>query len=453
MRLNSRKKAAIMLAAAMTVSVLPMAAFAEEGETEEFQTDAEVEEEGSTEAFEQTYSYSEPFDENGYFKGVTALDYVTLGTYAGMEIALEDIIPGEEDIMAELQSLVDSNTTTEQITDTSRRVEDGDTVNIDYEGKMDGVAFEGGTATGTDVTIGVTNFIEGFLDQLIGHTPGETFDIDVTFPDPYYNNPDFSGKPAVFTITINHIVESVVPDLDDELIADATSGEFATVEEYREHVGMELQNTNLQDAILAKLFEESEVSEVPQSVIDALYTQQYQQLSEQASYYGMTLEDMLAYYGMTLDDLNAELMAEAEEFGNRFLVIQAVREDAGLELTSEKAMEMLDAGEELYDMYVSIYGEPYIFFSESTDLVLDYLVENANVTGAEEIEELISEADEEAVSEAEEAAEEVVSEAEEAAEEAVSEAEEAVEEAVSEAAEAAEELVSEAVEEAESAAE
>ena len=101
-----------------------------------------------------------------------------------------------------------SHTYTNEVTD--RAVKDGDTLNIDYVGTVDGVAFEGGSTDGkgTQVTIGVTSYIDDFLEQLIGHRPGETFDIEVTFPDPYENNPDLAGKDAVFTVTVNHIVET-----------------------------------------------------------------------------------------------------------------------------------------------------------------------------------------------------------------------------------------------------
>ena len=386
---RNRKTMSVMLAAALSVSMFQAAVLAEEPETEEYiESSEEEEEEASTEAADEGFDYSEPFDENGYFKGITALDYVTLGKYIGIKVVRDDITASEEDIMAQVQSLVDNFTTSEQVTDTSRRVVDGDTLSIDFEGKMDGVAFDGGTAQGQEVTIGVTNFIEGFLDQLIGHTPGETFDIDVTFPDPYYNNPDFSGKPAVFTITINYILEDIVPDIDDDLISMGTYGQYETLEDYKAYLKETIEKDNMENVVLEQLFnEESEVSEVPQSVIDTLYNQQYAQLEDQATFYGMTVEDLLYYYGMTIDDLKAELYEEAEEYGQRFLVVQAIREDAGLEITTEKVMEMLDADESLYEMYVDMYGEPYIFFSESSELVLNYLVENAEIVDAEDVEE------------------------------------------------------------------
>lgn len=123
-------------------------------------------------------------------------------------------------MQSQIDKTLSSYTKTNQITDENRLIEDGDTVNIDYVGSVDGVEFEGGSTDGkgATVTIGVTNFIDGFLDQLIGHAPGENFDINVTFPDPYTNNTDLSGKDAVFNITINYIEEKITPEFDDDFI-------------------------------------------------------------------------------------------------------------------------------------------------------------------------------------------------------------------------------------------
>lgn len=122
---------------------------------------------------------------------------------------------------------------------------DGDTVNIDYVGSVDGVEFENGSTQnmGTSVTIGVTSYIDDFLEQLIDRLPGENFDIEVTFPDPYPNNPDLSGKDAVFNVTINYITETVAPELTDEFISEnltATYG-WTTVEEIREEFSKDLK--------------------------------------------------------------------------------------------------------------------------------------------------------------------------------------------------------------------
>lgn len=129
----------------------------------------------------QNFTYSDGLDENGYWDGVRALDYVTLPEdYASISLKKSDIEPTAEEVQSQIDNLLSQNTTTQQVTD--RAAADGDTVNIDYAGTVDGVAFTGGTYSGYSLTLGSGTFIDGFEDQIIGHTPGETFDVNVTFP-------------------------------------------------------------------------------------------------------------------------------------------------------------------------------------------------------------------------------------------------------------------------------
>ena len=188
-----RRFLAAALGISMAVAMTPAAAFAEETSTEEAtevvsevaSEDETGAEEESSEAETEAFDYSEGYDEKGFFEGVKALDYVPLLDYSHMELS-DEIIPSDEAVQSQIDKTLSSYTKTNQITDENRLIEDGDTVNIDYVGSVDGVEFEGGSTDGkgATVTIGVTNFIDGFLDQLIGHAPGENFDINVTFPDP-----------------------------------------------------------------------------------------------------------------------------------------------------------------------------------------------------------------------------------------------------------------------------
>ena len=122
----------------------------------------------------QNFAYSDGLDENGYWSGIRALDYVTLPEdYASIPLKKADIEPTEEEVQSQIDSLLSQNTTTQQITD--RAAADGDTVNIDYVGTVDGVAFTGGTYSGYSLTLGSGSFIDGFEDQIVGHKPCETF--------------------------------------------------------------------------------------------------------------------------------------------------------------------------------------------------------------------------------------------------------------------------------------
>ena len=193
----------------------------------------------SSQPAEETESldYSAGLDDNGRWEGITALDYVTLPQdYAAYPLPAEVTQVDDETIQSSLDVLPYNYATTEQITD--RAVENGDQVNIDYVGSVDGVEFEGGSTggAGTTVTAGSSNYIDDFLTQIIGHTPGETFNVEVTFPDPYQNNPDLAGKDAVFVTTINYIEETSVPELTDEFVAENLSEVYegaSTVEDVR----------------------------------------------------------------------------------------------------------------------------------------------------------------------------------------------------------------------------
>lgn len=169
---------------------------------------------GSTTAFD----YSAPLTDEGMWKDIKALDYVTLGDYKGISVPADVHNITDDAVQEQIDSILSDYATTNKVTD--RAIKDGDTVNIDYVGKVDGKEFDGGSTngSGTDVTIGTTQYIDDFIDQLVGHKPGDSFDVNVTFPDPYTSNTDLSGKDAVFATTINYISEKVNPDLTDDFV-------------------------------------------------------------------------------------------------------------------------------------------------------------------------------------------------------------------------------------------
>ena len=181
----------------------------------------------------QNFNYSDGLDEKGYWEGIRALDYVTLPEdFASVAIKRSDVEPTSEEVEEQISNLLSQHSSTEHITD--RAAADGDTVNINYVGSVNNVEFTGGSAENYDLTLGSGTFIDGFEDQIIGHKPGETFDVNVTFPDGYSDSTDasgnavkLSGQKAVFTVTLNYISESVLPELTDSWVAD-TFGAFGT---------------------------------------------------------------------------------------------------------------------------------------------------------------------------------------------------------------------------------
>lgn len=396
-----KKFLAAALGMSMAVSMTPAAAFAEETSTEEA-SEVSVEVESATEAEEESseeesFDYSAGYDEKGFFEGVHALDYITLLDYSSIELS-EEIIPSDETVQSQIDQTVSSYSTTNQITDSDRLIEDGDTVNIDYVGSVDGVEFEGGSTqgNGTPVTIGVTNYIDGFLDQLIGHAPGENFDINVTFPDPYKNNEELSGKDAVFNITINYIEETVIPEFDDDFIAENLP-DYESADAYRQSIYDNLYKQNMYNALFQYIVENSEIAEVPETVVDTVYNERYQYYSSIASMYGLDMDTFLSANGLT-EETFREM---CKTYAGNYLVLQAVMEDAGWEMDADTAKEALEFDDEDYESTVEYYGEPYVLFAASTDYVLGRLSENVTLVEMEEesSEEASEEASEEESSE------------------------------------------------------
>lgn len=224
---NFRRVAALGMAVGMTAVLAACGNTADTASSEAAESTAETAdtaEEASAETADAEYAYladfsfSDAFDENGYLKGVTATDYVTLpDDYADITISADLGQVSDDDINDYIDSNVLSNfATTNEVKD--RAAADGDTVNIDYVGRIDGVAFDGGDTkgSGADLTLGSGTYIDNFEDQIVGHTPGETFDVTVTFPEDY-GNEDLNGKEAVFETTLNYIKESVTPRADRRL--------------------------------------------------------------------------------------------------------------------------------------------------------------------------------------------------------------------------------------------
>lgn len=266
-----------------------------------------------------------------------ALDYVTLGQYTGFTLQGQSTEVTDDEVMASLNSSIGTDYYTEV---TDRPVQEGDVVNIDYTGKKDGKAFDGGTASGYDLTIGSNTFIDGFEDGLIGANTGDTLDLNLTFPDNYYSE-DLAGQDVVFTVTINSIRE--FPEITDDLINEITGGSYTTVDDYKTYLKDQLvqqkedaRESAIRSQILTKLMDTCTVDSDPDGLPDyytALYKRQYQTY---ASYYGINLEDMVESSGMTMDDFNTELEKEARVEMDQELILEAIEEKEKLEISDEE---------------------------------------------------------------------------------------------------------------------
>lgn len=339
-------------------------------------------------------NYSLGLTTDGRFEGIAAKDYVTLGQYTNLTYPEEVTSVKEEDIQTRIDSIMSSHTYTNEVTD--RAVKDGDTLNIDYVGTVDGVAFEGGSTdgNGTQVTIGVTSYIDDFLEQLIGHRPGETFDIEVTFPDPYENNPDLAGKDAVFTVTVNHIVETYTYELTDDFVADNLQADYGytSIADMREKIAADLHDTQVYNYMIETVLENCPVSEVPQKLVDNEITITVKRLKYQALQYNMDASTLFTYYGVADEDaFRTTYEEDIRERISQYLVMMAIAEDAGLIATEQDVkdyfLEEMDT--EDYSEYVKNYGYGYIYRAVTVNNVGNYLQEQNPAPAYASVEEII----------------------------------------------------------------
>lgn len=336
-------------------------------------------------AYLADFSFSDAFDENGYLKGVTAADYVNLpDDYADITISADLGQVSEDDITNYINTNVLASFATDtQVTD--RAAADGDTVNIDYVGRIDGVAFDGGDSQGNgyDLTLGSGTFIDGFEDQIVGHTPGETFDVTVTFPEGYSDSTDsegntvvLSGKKAVFSVTLNYISEKVLPELTDAWVAEnyGESDDVHTVEELKALYQKMLYNTNQQNAIMDDLLANSTFKELPKEVTDYQVNQCLNYYYTMANYYGYDLDSFVqTAAGYENADALLEGMSDSiTTYSKEALLYQAVAETLDIVPTQEQI--------DTYSSYTGTYGENYCTMVALMDAVTDALTESAVVS-------------------------------------------------------------------------
>lgn len=300
--------------------------------------------------------------------------YVKLGEYKGLEVERIVYTVTEEDIQNEIENLLYSYAETIDITD--RAAEDGDLVNIDYVGKIDGVEFDGGSEEDCEVEIGSDSFIDGFEEQLIGMKTGETKDITVTFPEPY--DGELDGKEAVFTITMNQIFELEMPEMNDAFVKENT--EYLTVAELEQGYREELQTMNDEDSnsmavydALYMIMDDSTISGYPEE----LYTETKEELKA-------SNEATAEMFGMTIEELFGEDYNEDEavlEYVNEKLVIYAIAEAEGLKVTDEEYQAYIDEnlvfyGYETQEEFEKDYSPESTKYEILYEKVMDFLIEN-----------------------------------------------------------------------------
>ena len=338
-------------------------------------------------AYLADFSFSDAFDENGYLKGVTATDYVTLpDDYADITISADLGQVSDDDINDYIDSNVLSNfATTNEVKD--RAAADGDTVNIDYVGRIDGVAFDGGDTkgSGADLTLGSGTYIDNFEDQIVGHTPGETFDVTVTFPEDY-GNEDLNGKEAVFETTLNYIKESVTPELTDDWVKEnlGESMSLNSVDELKAFVKSTMLYDNQASDVYTDLHDKaSYADELPQTALDYYRDVVLYRVYSYAKNYGTTMTTLLksGMFGTSYDSIDAyleDIQGSLNTITEQALLMQAVAEKTGFKC--DTATMNADFGRYYGttdpSQYVSAYGENYIKMNVLQSEVMQGLIDN-----------------------------------------------------------------------------
>ena len=262
---------------------------------------------------------------------------VKISNYKGMKIQQYAYTVKDEEVAAELARVQDRNARKVEITD--RAAQNGDIVNIDFVGTVDGVKFDGGEAEGFDLTLGSGQFIPGFEDQVVGMNIGETKDVNVTFPENYQAE-NLKGKAAVFAVKLNAIQGKELPELTDEFIKDATGSE--TVEEYKTKARERLQaqadrraNDQTENSILDAIAANAEV-EIPQAMIEREIDGLVQKFEYQLMYQGLKLQDYLDFLKVTVADFRKNYEEQAKKNVLNQLIISQLIKDEKLEATEEE---------------------------------------------------------------------------------------------------------------------
>lgn len=262
---------------------------------------------------------------------------VKISSYKGMKIKQYAYTVKDEEVDEDIQRLLDRNARKVAVSD--RAAQNGDIVNIDFLGTIDGVKFDGGEAEGYDLTLGSGQFIPGFEEQVVGMNIGDKKDVNVKFPDNYQAEA-LKGKPAVFAVTLNGIQAKELPELNDAFIKEATGSE--TVEAYKEKAKDRLQkqadrraNDETENSILEAIAANTEV-EIPQAMIEREIDSLVQKFEYQLMYQGMRLQDYLTFLKVTEADFRKNYATQAEKNVKSQLIISRIIKDEKIEATEEE---------------------------------------------------------------------------------------------------------------------
>ena len=286
-----------------------------------------------------------------YTAEVAVRPEVTLGKYMGVTVTKIDTSVSDEEVDAELENQRNKNARTVTVTD--RPVAEGDTAVIDFEGFVDGVAFEGGKGENHPLEIGSHTFIDTFEDQLVGKNTGDEVEVNVTFPEKY-QAADLAGKPATFKVKINEIKAKELPELDDEFAKDVS--EFDTLAEYKEDVKKNLTEKKAEDARRAKedaavdkVIENAQM-DIPEAMIETQTRQMLDDFARRMQSQGLSMEQYFQFTGQSVEKMMEDMKPQALKRIQTRLVLEKIAEVENIQPTEEEVNEEISKMAEMYKM-------------------------------------------------------------------------------------------------------
>ena len=302
---------------------------------------------------------------------------VTLGEYKGIEYTAPDLTVPDEEVEKELERVRELNS--RRVPVDGRAAKEGDIVDIDFQGFIDGKDFQGGKAEGYVLTLGSHSFIDTFEDQIAGHSVGDEFDVNVTFPEDYQAE-DLAGKPALFKCKLNDIKSKELPEIDDEFASEVS--EFETLEEYKADIRSKFQKNKEDSAkndaereIIQKVVDASEM-DIPEPMVDMQAEQHARDFAMRMESQGIPMDQYLNLVGQTPEKFMEDIRPHALQTIKERLVLEAVAKAEGIDVTEEMVEEELQKMADMYGMEIDKLKE-LLSDKEKENMKLDIAVSKA----------------------------------------------------------------------------
>ena len=307
-------------------------------------------------------------------------EITVLGEYKGLEVTRMSTDVSDEELEERIQSILDANP--EYVAVTDRAAKDGDILDIDYEGKKDGVAFDGGTAQGYKLELGSDTFIDGFEDGLIGAKAGEKRSLNLTFPE-QYDSQELAGQAVVFDVTVNGIEEKRDAVLDLNFVQRMT--DFNSVDEFRadtladlELEKMEMAEQQLGNDVFIAATDNSQFR-LNEKLVEEHYENQISYLTAMAQIYGMTIEDYAAMSDMTKEEMEKEIRNSVETSMKVQLLVKAIAEKENLQVEDADREEVARMNFTTVEELQEMYGETAVNNAAMSNKVEAFLKDNASI--------------------------------------------------------------------------